>query len=126
MFWSLKRSTTLPSSNWSGKPTLTRLGGSESTLGNRKRTVPSVMASSAAVIVVQPTANQLPTRTSRKKRRVLPAGLAGALAAGAAGFGAAGAGLGVTAAGVGLGAGLGVPLMFVFGSDMTVSALPDR
>src|SRR5947209_1733751 len=78
------------------------------------------MASSAAVMVVQARANQLPNSDSTKNRRVLPP-LAGGLAAGgaAAGLGgAAGAGLGVTAVG-GFGGGLGVPLMFVLASDMT-------
>src|SRR5690242_14239357 len=94
-FWSLKRSTTLPSSYWYGKPALNLLGGSDSTLGKRKRTVPRTMPSIDRVRVVKPIASQLPNRARRKKRRSLP--LAGALAAGLGA--AAAAGLGAAVAG---------------------------
>src|SRR3954454_15378961 len=80
----LKRSLTLSSSNWSGVPALKRVGGSDSTLGNRKRTGPSVMPSIDAVKVSQPMLAQLPTADSRKKRRD---GAAAAALAGAAGRG---------------------------------------
>src|SRR5262249_24209232 len=128
-FWSLKRSTTLPSSYWSGKPALTLLGGSDSTLGNKKRIVPRTMPSMETVKAVQAIAIQLPTMANRKKRRVLT-GLAGALG-GAVGLGV-GAGLGGAAtAGVatapaapagGVGAS-GEPVTF-FGSDMARILLP--
>src|SRR3954451_6873235 len=115
MFWSLNRSSTLPSSYRPGVPTLTLLGGSDSTLGNRKRTVPSVSPASEAVMAVMPRANQLPTSASRKKRRSLPAGWAGALAGGAGGLGEAGGGGGA-------GAG-GVPVTFVVSDISIYSAL---
>src|SRR4051794_18872563 len=98
--WSLNRSTTLPSSKSSGKPTLIRLGGSTSTLGYRKRSVPSVISPSEAVIAPQAKANGLRNRVARNERR------SGLLALGAgfgavAGRGAAGtAGVGVTPPGV--------------------------
>src|SRR5205814_371707 len=82
--------------------TLTLLGGSEETLGKRKRTVPSVMPARAAPIVTQPTANQLPNRDRRKKRRDAPP-LAGAAGLAAAGFG------GVAGAGAAAGGVAGVP-----------------
>src|SRR5262249_32537525 len=93
----LKRSSTLPSSNWSGVPALKVLGGSDSTLGNRKRTVPRSMATRDALRVHQARPIQLP---KRKTRRVLPpfaGGLGGAGLGGSAGLGGAAAGaLGVT------------------------------
>src|SRR4051812_24031671 len=87
-FWSLKRSTTWPSSKFCGRPTLNFEGGSDSTLGTRKRTVPSVRAAIEAEKLVQARAVELVRKASTALRRVGPAGLA----AGAAGFGAAGAG----------------------------------
>src|SRR5262249_31042409 len=93
---SLKRSTTFSGSNWSGKPTLNLGDGSERTLGNRKRTVPSSMATRAPVMANQARANQEPNRAKRKPRR---SGLAGALAGGAGFGGSAGlaGGVAVTA-----------------------------
>src|SRR5262249_7461429 len=79
-FLSLKRSSTLPSSNWSGKPTLTFAGGSDSTFGKRNRTVPSVATAVEAVSIAQ----AQPIQVKRKKRR------SGAFFA--AGLGAAGLG----------------------------------
>src|SRR2546423_14921520 len=72
MFRSLKSSVTLSSGKSSGKPTVTLLGGSESTLGNRKRTVPSSMPTIDAVNANQAIAIQLPNIENRKKRRSLP------------------------------------------------------
>ena len=92
------------------------LGGSDKTLGYRKRTVPKSQPIIVALNVVQAMANQLPTRAIRKKRRVLPG------FAGAAGFGGAAAGFGAAAAaGAAAGetgvAGVGVP------SDMGIVLL---
>src|SRR5438270_8973509 len=98
----LKRSSTLPSSYWSGVPARKVLGGSDRTLGNRKRTVPRTMATSDAVMVNQPTAIQLPK--NRKPRRVapLPPPLAGGAGLGGrAGLAGAAGGLAVTAVGGG-------------------------
>src|SRR5262245_35381239 len=95
---SLKRSLTLPSSKTLGSPTLNLLGGSESTLGKRKRTVPRSMPMMEAVMVAMPMANQL-----MKKRR-----LVSVLAVGFGGAG--GAGLGGSAGGVAAG---GVAVTFV-------------
>src|SRR5438105_10801352 len=100
----LKRSSTLPSSNWLLSPTLNLLGGSDRTLGNRKRTVPSNMPKMAALMAIMPTANQ----EIRNQRRSWPAL--------AAGFGAA-AGLGGGAAATG-----GVPAAFGV-SDITCNVL---
>src|SRR5436309_219383 len=86
MFWSLKRSTTLPSSKLSGKPILTRLDGSVRTLGIMKRRVYSVQPPRAAAIVVQARANHELTKKNRKLRRSAVLPLAGGLGAG---FGAA-------------------------------------
>src|SRR5262245_24897249 len=114
----LKRSSTLPSSYWSGVPALKVLGGSDSTLGKRKRMVPRTMPISEAVMVSQPRPIQL---LIRSHRRVLPV-LGGALAGGAglggrAGFG----GAAVTAVADGLAAAAGVSLAGgVFGSDMRI------
>src|SRR5262245_22702064 len=124
----LKRSSTLPSSYWSGVPALKVLGGSESTLGNKKRIVPSSMAISEAVRVNQATAIQL---ARKKLRRVGPlaAGLGGAGLGGSAGLGGAAAGaLGVMAveagvAGAGAPAGDGVSLPWGFGSAMRAISL---
>src|SRR5262249_12488758 len=100
-----KRSTTWPSSRESGKPTLNFDGGSESTLGKRKRRVPRVRTPNDATIAAQPAANQLVKMAVMKPRRP---GLAGAFAAGF-GAAAAGAGAGVGAGpGAGAGAGAGV------------------
>src|SRR5262249_33758962 len=80
-FWSLKRSVTLSSSKLSGKPALNFDGGSASTLGMRKRRVPSVMASMAPVKVTQPSETASNIQPMRNRRRVglsLPAGLAAA------------------------------------------------
>src|SRR5260370_42605893 len=87
-FCSLKRSMTFSGSYWSGKPTLNLLGGSERTLGKRKRTVPKSMPIMEAVKATQAIPNQLPNISAKKERRVLPA-LAGALG-GDGGFGCAG------------------------------------
>src|SRR5262245_47857726 len=109
----LKRSLTLSSSNWSGVPALKRVGGSDSTLGNRKRTVPSVMPTIDAVKVTQPMLAQLPTIDSRKKRRDGGGALAGAAGLGGmAGLGGA-AGAGAAAAGA-----TAVSGLLVLGSDM--------
>src|SRR5438105_9357324 len=97
---SLKSSVTLSSGKSSGKPTVTLLGGSESTFGNRKRTVPSTMPTTETVKAVQAT----PIQVARKKRRSLPV-LAGVLA-GAAGFAGA---AGLDGAGGGAAATGGVP-----------------
>src|SRR6516162_5758445 len=107
MFLSLKRSSTLPSSNASGNPTFTFDGGSERTLGNRNRTVPSVRTAVEAVSSAQAT----PIHVSRKKRRSAPF-FAGGLATGAAGLGG-GAWTAVAEAG---GGGL---VILGLGSDMT-------
>ena len=67
------------------------------------RALPNSVNLRDAVMVVMPTANQLPNRVLMRKIRrpsVLPAGLAGA------GFAAAGAGLGVAVTLVGAGAGV--------------------
>src|SRR3954447_24652658 len=82
--WSLKRSTTLPSSYWSGKPTVNLLGGSDRTLGNRKRTVPRIMPTIDSVSATQAMLIQL----NRKKRRSLPLAVGGL--AGGAGLGGSG------------------------------------
>src|SRR5258708_1314582 len=82
MFLSLKRSSTLPSSNWSGKPTLTLAGGSESTLGKRKRTVPSVNTPDDPASSVQ----ARPIHVNRKNRRSAPF-FGGAFATGFTGAG---------------------------------------
>src|SRR5262245_116656 len=83
MFWSLKRSVTLPSSKPSGKPTLTRLGGSVSTLGKRKRRVPRDIRAIEALKVAQARPNGDRNSLARKFRRsgLLAAGLAAGLAA---------------------------------------------
>src|SRR5207245_9836696 len=72
MFRSLKSSLTLSSTKSPGKPTLTLLGGSERTLGKRKRTVPRTMPSMDTVRVVQAMAMALPNIAKRQKRRSLP------------------------------------------------------
>src|SRR5438094_9960629 len=97
----LKRSLTLPSSNWVGSPTLNLLGGSESTLGKRKRMQPSRKPTLVAVKATQATPNQV-----TKVRRVLPA---------AAGLG--GAGFGGAAVAAAVAAAAGGPETFA-GSDM--------
>src|SRR6187401_2690409 len=96
---SLKRSSTLPSSKPLASPALKLLGGSERTLGNMKRTVPSVRASMERVNVVHAVAIHEPKNIvkmpspelARKFRRV---GLSGAFAAG---FGGGGGGAAATA-----------------------------
>src|SRR5262249_13961302 len=99
----LKRSSTLPSSYWSGEPARKVLGGSDRTLGNRKRTVPRVMAAIDPVKVHQARPIQGPKRVISSPRRVgLPLAEAAGLA-GAAGLGGAG-GVAVTAVGGGAGA----------------------
>src|ERR1700687_3049418 len=102
MFLSLKLSTTLPSSNASGKPTFTFDGGSESTLGNRKRTVTSVSTPVEAVRMAQ--ARPIQEKKERNPRRSAPF-FGGAFAAGAAGLGAVDVTGGVAAAGAAGGAG---------------------
>src|SRR6266851_762677 len=97
MFLSLKRSSTLPSSNASGKPTFTFDGGSERTLGKRNRTVPKVRTPVEAVSIVQ----ARPIQEKRKNPRRLTPFFGGALAAGAAGFGGV-AGAGAAGEGGGL------------------------
>src|SRR5260370_40283813 len=89
--WSLNLSSTRFSSKLPTLPARNVLGGSESTLGNMKRTVPSVSPAAEAVNAVQAMANHEPKIALRKKRRSLPlaADLAGGLAGGA---GLAGAG----------------------------------
>src|SRR5262249_61997669 len=88
----LKRSSTLPSSYWSGEPARKVLGGSDRTLGNRKRTVPRVMAAIDPVKVHQARPIQVPKRVISSPRRVgLPLAEAAGLA-GAAGLGGAGGG----------------------------------
>jgi hypothetical protein len=84
---------------------------------------------SEATIVVQAMANQLPTIAPRKNRRSSPF-FAGAALAGAAGLGGVaglGAAAGAEATGVvGFGAsaeGGELPVMFGFGSDITVALL---
>src|SRR4051812_41285161 len=122
-FWSLKRSTTLPSSKVSGKPALNFDGGSDRTLGNMKRTVPSVMAAIAAENVAQPMTHQL-RMPARKMRRSGPAaGLAGGFCG--AGFGAAAAGtvFGATLPSGGWG-GCAGGVLVTCGSDMEVRPLP--
>src|SRR5436190_18006253 len=109
MFRSLNVSTTLPSSKSRGSPTLTLLGGSESTLGNRKRTVPKVIPAIAAAKDAQATATGEVMNRTRKLRRSSPFFGAGAGLAGIVGLGAAGGGAVTAAAGgvVGLGGGTG-------------------
>src|ERR1700722_10813986 len=93
---SLYLSSTLPSSYESTLPALKVLGGSDRTLGNRKRTVPSSMPSIEADSVTQATAIHELTRESRKKR--LP-GLTATLAVGlGAAVGLAGVGAAATTA----------------------------
>src|SRR5262245_21533801 len=106
MFWSLKRSITLPSSYPSGSPTFTRLGGSVRTLGIMKRKVASVISVIEPTNVVHANANQLPRKNMMMPRRSSSGFLAGGFGA-AAGFG------GGAGAAAGVGAGLGVT-----GSDM--------
>src|SRR5438309_10750219 len=118
MFRSLKSSVTLSSGKSSGKPTVTLLGGSESTLGNRKRTVPSIMPTIDAVNANQAIAIQLPNIANRKKRRSLPV-LAGVLG-GAVGFCGTG-GFGGGAGGGGTAGGAPVTLVV---SDMIIVQLP--
>src|SRR5262245_18968604 len=93
MLSGLKRSTTLPSSKFSGRPTLTLLLGSARTLGMRKRRVPSVQMAMVPVKVAQAKANQLPNSAKRRPRRSSTLGLAGTGLAAAAGLGAAGVGV---------------------------------
>src|SRR6266404_5848162 len=117
MFRSLKSSLTLSSTKSPGKPTLTLLGGSERTLGNRKRTVPRTMPSMDTVRVVQAMAMALPNIAKRKKRRSLPvlAGVfGGAGLAGGAGFG------GWAVAGAAIGGG---PAAILVSSGMVAYAL---
>src|SRR6516165_4538338 len=96
-FWSLKRSTTLPSSNWSGKPAFTLLGGSERTLGKRKRMLPKIQPSMVTVKKTQAIA-KADVSKRMNPRRSLAAPAAGL--GGGAGFGgAAGAGLAAAAGG---------------------------
>src|SRR5437899_1001139 len=119
----LKRSSTLPISYCEGSPALNVLGGSDRTLGNRKRTVPRSMPSSDAVNASQATLIQLPTIASRTKRRVGPVfagGLGGAGLGGRAGLSAVAA-AGGAAGGV---AGGGGPVMLLLGSDMRIVSLP--
>src|SRR5207245_2799021 len=103
--WSLKRSTTFSGSNWLGGPTLNLLGGSESTFGNRKRTVPSSMPIMDAEKAVQAMPNQDPniaaSMTTRNVRRacVFAGAFGGAGLGGTAGFG----GAAVTAVSAGFG-----------------------
>src|SRR5262245_13918140 len=116
MFWSLKRSMTLPSSKASGGPTFTLLGGSERTFGNIKRRVPRVMPAIAAVNAVQASPNQVPNMAvnaplmTMKPRRYGPA----VLAAGAAGL----AGIG----GLGGGGGAGLAGAAAAGTDVAAAA----
>src|SRR5262245_58620458 len=122
---------TLPSSKASGGPTFTLLGGSESTLGNMKRSVPSVIPAIAAVNAVQAKPNQVPNIAvnapviTMKPRRdgpavFVPAGAAGLVGIGGLGGGGGGAGLaGVTVAGAGVAA--AAPSGVFAGSDIRCS-----
>src|ERR1700722_4900032 len=97
----LKRSSTLASSKLTGSPARKVLGGSDRTLGKRKRTVPKVMSAMPPEKVYQAIPIQL--KAPRKPRRVVPA-LAGGLAGAGLGGngGVAGLGrLGVTTTGAG-------------------------
>jgi hypothetical protein len=94
VFKSLKRSVTTFSSKFDTSPALKELGGSDSTLGKRKRTVPMTMPSTEAVRATQATLIQEPNSANRKNRRDLPVlagGLGGAGLGGRAGLGAPGA-----------------------------------
>src|SRR4051812_35064072 len=138
MFWSLYRSTTFPSSYPSGKPTFTLLGGSASTFGKRKRSVPRVIKPREAAMVVQAKANQLPTIAKRTPRRSSTLGLAGGR--GGAGFGGGAGGAPVATVvpvapgastgevgGAGVEAGVFVtPGLWGVGSDMIKSVTPER
>src|SRR5438128_37908 len=66
MFWSLKRSVTLPSSKLAGSPTLTLLGGSERTLGNMNRSVPKTIPAMASENAVQARPSQVMKNNVRR------------------------------------------------------------
>src|ERR1700685_2534475 len=90
----LNLSSTLPSSKAPASPARKVLGGSDSTLGNKKRTVPSVIRPRPKLNVHH--AVPIHVTAPMKPRRVVAAPFAGALAGaglggtgGAAGFGGA-------------------------------------
>src|SRR5262245_43153499 len=92
---SLNWSVTLPSSKPLASPARNELGGSDRTLGKRKRSVPRNMAVMVAMNAAHPEANQEPYTENMKKRRLGPplaGGLGGAGLAGGLGLAAAAGG----------------------------------
>src|SRR5262249_19595453 len=98
----LNLSSTLASSKLAGTPARKVLGGSDSTLGNKNRTVPRVNRPMPAVKVTQ--AGPVQVTLAMKPRRVGPP-LAGGLAA--AGLGGTGGAAGFAAGGVAGAGGVG-------------------